>query len=227
MRKMSKINVIIPIKMELIDLRKIKTVFICPDHNEKYKARYNYMITLLQTLGFEKIIHYKSSSPGQYEPYPLNRATYDILQMHADEPVFIIEDDLEFVNNPQLIFEVPSDADAVYFGISGSNFNFEKDKNEGHAKFEIINSKYMRVLNMLSAHAILYLSPNYKSFISSVLKNTNTANDIEICKHQTRFNLLGLRKPICWQSAKFNIPWIEYITKIQIKEDGYTAVLDI
>jgi hypothetical protein len=208
--------------MESIDLRKIKTVFICPDHNEKYKERCVYIFELLRTLGFEHVAHYKSGSSEPHEPYPLNRATYNILQMHMNEPVLIVEDDLEFVPNPQMVFEIPPGTDAMYFGISGADFNFEKQINGGHAKFEIINSKYARILNMLSAHAILYISPTYKSFISSALRYTDTANDIEICKHQSNFNLIALRKPICWQSARFNNPWIEYITKIQIADNGYT-----
>lgn len=208
-------------KMEVLDLRKIKTVFICPEHNEKYKVRCTYMFTMLKNLGFEHVAHYKSGS-DRYDPYPLNVATYNILQMHMNEPVFIIEDDLEFIENPPMIYEIPNDADAVYFGISGGNFNFETQINEGDAKFEIINSKYARVLNMLSAHAIVYLSPNYKSFIAQALKETNTANDVEICKHQPKFNLIALCKPICWQSATLNNNWnwIEYITKVQINSTG-------
>ena len=205
--------------MEVIDLRKIKTVFICPDHNEKYKARCIYMFELLHKLGFERVVHYKSGS-DTHDPYPLNIATHNILQMHMDEPVFILEDELEFLPNPQFVFEIPSYADAIYFGIGGCNYDFEKRINGDKALFEIINSKYMRVLNMLTAHAVLYLSPNYKSFIANALKNTNTANDIEICKHQTKFSLLARCIPICWQSAKFNPPWMEYVTKIQIKNNG-------
>jgi hypothetical protein len=50
----------------------------------------------------------------------------------------------------------------------------------------------------------------------NALKNTNIANDIEICKHQSKFNLIALRKPICWQSAVLNNNWnwVEYVTKI-------------
>lgn len=88
------------IKMELIDLRKIKTIFICPDHNEMYKARCKYMFSLLQDMGFEQIIHYKS---GSSEAYPLNLATYNILQMNMNEPVLILEDDIEFISNPNFI----------------------------------------------------------------------------------------------------------------------------
>lgn len=207
--------------MEVFDLRKIKTVFICPDHNEKYKERCRYMYKLLNDLGFENVAHYKSASQTGADLYPLNTATYNILQMHLHEPVFIVEDDLEFVSEPNFIIEVPIAADAVYVGISGCNFNFEKGINEGHAKFEIINSTFVRVLNMLSAHAILYISPTYKRHVANALHNTSLTNDIEICKHQPLFNVLGLREPICWQSAKFNTSWIEYITKIRIDDYGY------
>ncbi len=212
--------------MELIDLRKIKTVFICPDHNDKYKERCAYMFNLLRNMGFENVAHYKSGS-DTHDPYPLNVATYNILQMHINEPVLILEDDLEFICNPTMIHEIPVDADAVYFGISGSNYDFEKKTNYGNVKFEIINSKYARVFNMLSAHAILYLSTRYKSFIANALKNTNTANDVEICKHQTKFSLIALRRPICWQSAALNNNWnwIEYITKVQFHDDGYAVPL--
>lgn len=73
-----------------------------------------------------------------------------------------------------------SGTDAVYLGISGCNYNFEKNKNEFEAEFKVINSKYARVLNMLGAHATLYLSKEYKLHIANALKNTDLANDIEI-----------------------------------------------
>jgi hypothetical protein len=207
--------------MELIDLREIKTVFICPDHNEKYKERCAYMFTLLQKLGFKNVAHYKSGLQT-YDPYPLNIATYNILQMHLNEHVFIVEDDIEFFSDLNMIFEIPVNADAIYLGISGCNYNVEKQTNEIGVNFEIINSKFARVLNMLSTHAILYLSQTYKSFIANSLKLTNTANDIEICKHQSKFNVYAMRKPICWQSAALNNnwEWIEHITKVQINDIG-------
>lgn len=210
--------------MDLIDLRKIKTVFICPEHNEKYKERCAHMFALLKKMGFEHIAHYKSGLQT-YDPYPLNIATYNILQMHMNEPVFIIEDDVEFLSDLNMILEIPINADAIYLGISGCNYNFESQINEASAKFEIINSKYIRVLNMLSAHAILYISPTYKTFIASALKLAHTANDIEICKHQSKFNLYAVRKPICWQSAVLNNnwKWIEYITKVKIDDNGHVV----
>lgn len=209
--------------MELIDIRKIKTVFICPDHNDKYKERCKYMFELLRDLGFEKIIHYKSGAQDTNERYPLNNATYNVLQMSMDEPVLILEDDLEFVPNPAFVFEIEKDVDALYLGMCHCDYNFEKKSNGNKADFEVMNSNYVRIKNMTSAHAILYLSPTYKQYIGNQLRYTDDANDVEICKHQAKFNVLGLRKPICWQSMKHNNgwKWIEYATKIQIDDGGF------
>jgi hypothetical protein len=208
-----------------MDLRKIKTVFICPDHNEKYKARCAYMFDLLKSLGFERVAHYKSAGYTSDVLYPLNIATYNILQMHMDEPVLILEDDLEFVKSASFIIDPPKDAEAVYVGISGCNMNFEKNINEGHALVIPIDAQYMKIQNMLSAHAILYLTPSYKKCIAYALSLTRDPNDMELCKHQASYAVYGLRRPICWQSAKFNVPWIEYVTKIQINDDGYAEKL--
>lgn len=208
-----------------MDLRKIKTVFICPDHNEKYRARCKYMFDLLRSLGFERVAHYKSERITPDTVYPLNAATYNILQMHLDEPVLILEDDLEFVKSASFVIDPPKDADAVYVGISGCNMDFEKNINGGHAKVLPIDSQYMKILNMLSTHAILYLSRSYKECVITAFQTTSDATDIELCKHQASHAVYGLRRPICWQSAKFNSPWIEYVTKIQMDDHGYAEKL--
>jgi hypothetical protein len=56
--------------MNTIDIRKIKTVFICPDNTETYKKRCVHMFELLRTLGFERVVHYKSGKPDDDSPYP-------------------------------------------------------------------------------------------------------------------------------------------------------------
>lgn len=185
------------------------------------------MFDLLRSLGFERVSHYASGQKSVITPFPLNLATYNILQMHMDEPVLILEDDLEFMPACSFILDIPNGADAVYVGICGSNYNFEKNQNEGRSRVEIVDSIYAKVLNMLGAHAILYLSRAYKECIAQALKTTLRSNDVEIAKHQALYNVYALRYPICWQSAKFNkeFTWVEYITKRYIDEYGYTHSL--
>lgn len=207
-----------------MDLRKIKTVFICPEHNEKYKERCAYMVGLLKDLGFERVAHYKSGKDSADELYPLNFATYNILQMHMDEPVLILEDDIEFLKSASFFIDPPNNADAVYVGICGSNYNHKLDTNGPLAEVILVNRDYVKVNNMLSAHAILYISRVYKERIANALKVTMLANDIEMTKHQSLYNVYALRTPICWQSARFNpsFKWVEYATKRYFDDNGYT-----
>ena len=80
------------IKMKIQD---IKTYFICPAHNEKYKERAQHMKSLLTSLGFKNWIHWTSGT----ENYPscLTQAMLSILQENMNnEPILILEDDVEF-----------------------------------------------------------------------------------------------------------------------------------
>lgn len=45
-------------------IQDFKVVYICPDHNEKYHARKLHMGSMLATLGFKDVVHYKSGTDG-------------------------------------------------------------------------------------------------------------------------------------------------------------------
>lgn len=204
-----------------IDLRTIKTVFICPDHNEKYNKRRKHMETILQKHGFTNVIMYKSSTDY---PHCLRHALYNILQQNLDTPVFILEDDIMFHKDPQFVFEIPDDADAVYFGVGGTGMDFE---NTGRNRilqtqdYEIYNDSLMRIKNMLCAHAILYLGRKYKETLSQMTLGSSMPCDVDMCKLQPMFRIYGLRLPICWQSVKLdNAEWCEHITKVRFNERG-------
>ena len=72
--------------MKLVD---IPVIFICPDHNEKYHARKEHMVKLLNSIGFKNIIHHKSGN----EDYPtcLLKAFINILTENLnDEPILLL-----------------------------------------------------------------------------------------------------------------------------------------
>ena len=71
-------------------LQDLKVVYICPDHNDKYRARRAHMEELLTRIGFpsEKIEHFKSST--QAYPDCLSQATIDILKTHINRHVLIL-----------------------------------------------------------------------------------------------------------------------------------------
>jgi hypothetical protein len=205
--------------MPTIDLRKIKTVFICPDHTDKYKERRLHMEKILKHYKFENVTFYKSGQGG----FPLNTATHNILQQNLDDPILILEDDIVFRKNPEFVYEIPETSDAVYFGISGTCMDFEIDRNRMvvRSDYECYNETFFRIKNMLSAHAILYLNKNYKLALCEKLLAVWEPNDVIMTMLQPDYQIYGVCIPLCWQSAKLgNINWVEHITKVHYTDTG-------
>jgi hypothetical protein len=178
-------------------------VFICPDHNDKYRQRRLFMELLLTGLGCKNITHYKSGT----ENYPacLTAATVDILESHMDVPVLILEDDVGFTGIDT--FDFIEDADAIYFGLSICGGHTSKNKDDGSSKFTPYSTTQMRVLNMLTTHAILYISRAYKQAVIDCFnqyKNTNYYNDVLLSRLQPKFKILANKIPSFYQSAQFN-----------------------
>ena len=197
-------------------ITELKAIYICPDHNEKYHNRKLHMESLLHTLGFKHVIHYKSTS----ESYPvcLVNATKDILTKYMDEPILLLEDDIEFTGI--IDFEIPTDADALYFGLSKCGGSKTINLWEGSSQFTPYSEDIVRVQNMLGAHAILYLTPRYKQAVFNILdayKNTMYVNDVLISRIQSDYNIYALKKPVFYQANKFNHPHdLEAVTKFII-----------
>ena len=184
-------------------VQEIKTVFINPDHNLKYSLRKAHMESLLNTLGFNDITHYKSGS--EKYPHCLTLAIIEILKNNMEQPVLILEDDIEFTGVEEFILDTT--ADAIYFGISKSAGSKTCNKDEGYSQFAPWSSTQSRVMNMLSAHAVLYISPRYKRAVIDTLLShigKNYYNDVLISRLQPEFVILANKKPSFFQSHRFN-----------------------
>ncbi len=197
-------------------LTELKVIYICPDHNDKYHTRKLHMESLLRKIGFKDITHYKSST----ESYPdcLAKANIDILTQYMDEPILLLEDDIEFTG--VMDFELPDDADAIYFGLSKCGGSKTINLWEGSSKFKTYSESLVRVENMLATHAILYISSKYKKTIIDLLHKyigTKYNTDVLISRIQSDYNIYALKKPIFYQSNKFNHPHdLETVTKFII-----------
>jgi hypothetical protein len=202
--------------MKLVD---IPVVFICPSHNEKYLAREKHMHELLQAIGFKSITHYKSGC----EAYPscLVNATVDILNKHMnDEPVIILEDDIEMYRdlNSETLIDMPDDCDAFYLGFSKSGGSKTRNSHEGPSIVRHISDTHIRILNMLCTHAIIYVSQRYKE---RVIKELNTIkehvgyfNDVVIARLHPEYKIYGYHYPLFYQSVKWgNVQHTENYTR--------------
>jgi hypothetical protein len=201
--------------MQMISITNLKVIYICPDHNAKYHERKVHMDALLSHIGFTRIEHYKSGT----EAYPacLVNATIDILQKNMDEPFLLLEDDVEFTGVDTVTLD--ASADAIYMGIS--KFGGSKIINmwEGNAQYTPYSESQVRILNMLSGHAILYITPQYKQAVIDVLiryKGTDYYNDVLMSRIQADYMVLANKQPSFYQSAKFNIPQMETWTRFTL-----------
>lgn len=211
------------------NLTDFKVVFICPDHNEKYHARKVYMEELLRSKGFKDIVHFKSGN----ERYPrcLTKAIKDVLTKYIDDPILVLEDDVEMLDNNE--FTIPINTDAIYFGLSQCASHPTENYNVYYAQFEPYSDSQVKVINMLASHAIFYMSKKYKETIISLLEECFISadryiSDIEVSKIQKNYNVYANKIPTFFQSNKFNDPTnfdVELATKIKILDDMSIKVI--
>jgi len=162
------------------------------------------MDSMLATLGFKDIVHYKSGTDGW--PKCLNDATVTILTTYMNEPILLLEDDVEFTGVSE--FEFVHGADAIYFGLSRSAAHPTLNTSRGPSVFRQYSNTQVRVVNMLAAHAILYITPRYKQAVCDKIRLNPTTcfNDIAMTRLQPEYRILANKKPSFFQSAKFNAP---------------------
>jgi hypothetical protein len=205
--------------MKLID---IPVVFINPDHNEKYTARKQHMFELLEKIGFKNITHFKSGN----ENYPtcLLTAFIDILNSNMnDSPILLIEDDVEpFIElNSETEIDFPENTDAFYIGFSKSGGSKTINSHEGWSQYRKISDKHIRIFNMLTTHAIIYNSKQYKERVcSELIKLLNKPlyhSDVIISRVQPEYNIYGYRYPLFYQSVEWgNVQHTEDYTRFNI-----------
>jgi len=177
------------------------------------------MDTLLNSIGFKSITHFKSGT----EDYPtcLVKATVAVLnQFLNDEPVIIFEDDVEsfFELDGATDIDFPEDTDAFYLGFSKCGGSKTHNVDDGPSIVEPYSDNYIRILNMLSAHAVLYRSKVYKEKViealNSIIDNIGYFNDITISRLHPSYRIYGYYIPLFFQSSKFgNSPHVEDCTR--------------
>jgi len=199
--------------MKLVD---IPVIFICPDHNEKYHARKEHMVQLLNTIGFKSITHFKSGNQGY--PTCLLKANIDILRENLNDDAFLLlEDDVEpFLElNSETEFDMPEDTDAFYLGFSKSGGHKTLNSHEGSSQIKKISDKYIRILNMLTTHAVLYKSKCYKQRVIQELEKVGDYNcDVIMSRLHPEYKIYGYHYPLFYQSVKWgNVQPLEDHTK--------------
>jgi len=110
-------------------------------------------------------------------------------------PLLILEDDVEFIDNFDPVLEIPDDSDGVYLGISHGNLYYGSCKH---------NEDYLRISGILAAHAILYVTENYRKTMSEVgkycLNVLDRPWDLGTAGIQNQFKVYTPNNPLVYQS---------------------------
>lgn len=138
-----------------LDLREIPFYYINLDDAVE---RRNKVEADLQSLGIKNInrvdaIRHTNGAAGT------PRSMLKALELaHNGNPFVLVEDDIS-VKRWDPIIEIPDDSDAFYLGISG--WGRMNSHSGPFVQWEKISDDIVRTYNMLSGHAILYVSDRY------------------------------------------------------------------
>jgi len=127
-------------------------------------------------------------------------------------PCLLLEDDVRVVPDshglprdldPEFPFHVPEGADAIYLGTSLYGRLHSRSVYQGVIATETNTNDLLSVYNMLSMHAIVYLTQRYKDHTIELLKShiasPSGGVDDPIADAMGKFNVYALRTPYLYQ----------------------------
>ena len=118
----------------------------------------------------------------------------------------VLEDDIETTAHIKKSIAIPRDADAIYLGVSNHGYlRNQKLGFKGAVLVSQYSENYLRVLNMCSTHAIIYLSQRYidasKKIINHCL-HAGIAFDVGLASIHRHFNIVTPTDPWFFQSEQ-------------------------
>lgn len=120
-------------------------------------------------------------------------------------PGLILEDDVSPTAHFNRVVIAPADADAVYLGLSSCSAAPDRDSFQpGICWQETAVPGIVRLLNMLSLHAVLICSRRYAVFMAKALAyaaGKNMHYDIPVARRMHRFNVYASAEPFFYQDA--------------------------
>ena len=180
-----------------LDLREIPAIYI---NLESDVEKNDNMQSMLKECGFENIIRLTAE---RFPDRPLagcSLSHYNALH-EVDAPFIIFEDDCQ-VKNFRPTVEIPDDTDAVHLGIS--SWGRMNSHSGPCVQSESLGFGMVRIYNMLSAHAILYIDKEFISMCSCVAyQSYETAEhqDIGFAEMQRYFNVYAFNEPMFYQTS--------------------------
>lgn len=171
---------------------------------------------------FQSVMNKLDISPEFIEPYisndPINAVRIGCGKSHVralnsslntNPPCLLLEDDINTTEWYKEIFNIPDDADAVYLGtcLNGLHPDWKKrDANHACCSNPTVldrTEEYYRISGMLTTHAILYITDNYKKHCINIIDQDNGNNhcDVLMASRMQDFRVYACKYPMFYQDC--------------------------
>lgn len=183
-------------------LKDLKVYYINLDRHEEKKDS---MEKMLSELGFNNYERF----PGIEDSFGCEKSHYKLLSEGLRPPFIILEDDCA-VKTEVIEMEIPNNIDMIYLGISAFGYY---NGNISTVAYKEITDEISRVYNMLSTHAMLYLSDRYVDIVKHIAHHCgykcNQPFDKSIAEIAKYFEVYSLNDPFFYQDT-YNKPHTFY-----------------
>jgi len=180
-----------------IDIKHIPIFWLTSDKTIDRHASVEAMFTTIGASNYLKI------SGRICTPYTIGIAETHLEALsRVDPPFLILEDDARINLNytGSTIFNIDN-IDALYLGTS--TFGRVYGGSHNNTCISIVNGDYLKPINMLGMHAILYTSKKYvrhtTDILSNFIENPKGGIDDKIAETMCFFNIAALRTPMFYQ----------------------------
>jgi len=184
-----------------INLLQVPIIYINLDNDVEKKQS---LENLLANMGFKNVIRLPAVLNNDKPKIGL--ASSHFLALNLFKPPFIIlEDDVDIMHF-QPFLEIPDESHALYLG--NSQWGYSSGFSGFYLKYSHVSNfpELVRIYNMLSSHAILYLSDEYvemckkTAFYCSTFEKYPLPFDVPIAYIQRFFNIFAVNRPFFVQT---------------------------
>ena len=178
-----------------IDITNVPVFYI---NMAKDTHKKEYIESQLKAKGFKKINRIDAIEDKKNGRVGLSKSQFKALSQ-VQAPFIVLEDDADPVNFEAFI-DVPDDAHALYLG--NSQWGYMQSHSGFYLKYKPVKGMkhLLRIYNMLSSHAILYLDQEYVEMCRKTTKycaeEYPMPMDVPFAMIQRFFNIYCLNKPM-------------------------------
>lgn len=199
----------------IIDLRDIPILYMNMDEDKRRYRDMSFLIEdLVNDLGFKHKNFYRI--PGKYrneiKANGVSEAHLAAMEFSKQfsGPFLVLEDDVELASFYPVL-DIPDNADAVYLGTMMHGLSFQgaypvyPEIPDSGISVNVIpdiypeNTNVYRVLSMSGGHAILYVTPSFRTIVENSCKwgiEQNTCHDTYLATVQRLLYIYAYNKPM-------------------------------